>query len=222
MGVGAMLLEHGDGLSQTMDALITSAMASDFRQRKANWALRKEQLASPPVLYKQYIAFDRWNEKGEQEKVVVTYEFLIPGVLMADGRFLEIKKYNISSSFEAMIRSATTVQSDTEISAGASFGGLSLPSVNVDVTEKLSIGHDSESTQKNTLETSLEMGPSEPPPGMVNLMESMQRQVNTVLETALKQGMENPKPLSDDEAKELQKDPDVVEQQGSSGGGGGE
>ena len=202
-GVGAMLAEHASGLSEAVNALVTDAMANDNRQKRMAFELRKEAMALPAFEFHQHIVYDERQEDGSTQKRVVRYDLLIPGTILWDGRSLEIQKYDIKSTFEAMMKKVTHVDSGTEVGVHGKPGFLGIPKVSFDITQKINVSHDSESEQHNTFDIDIHMAQSEAGFGYTELVKALMRSINTIIDDVLKKGMENPVPISDEEAAQL-------------------
>lgn len=202
--VGEMLTQHASGLSMALNALITDAIAADHHQKQLAFELQKEAMALPPFRFYQHIVYDERLPNDTVRKQVVTYELLVPSVILLGGHSLEIQKYNIKSTFESMIKKATGVQSDTTASVGAKAGFLGIPSISVDVTQKIAVNHSRENSQHNTLDVEIEMGQSEPSFGYTELVKALMRAVNTILDDVLKKGLTNARAISEEEAAKLQ------------------
>ena len=203
-GVGSMLSEHASGLSQAVSSLIDDAVIADNRSKDLAFNRRVKAMNLPPFKFFQRVVFDERQADNTTIKRMIEFSFLIPGVILEDGQALEIQKYKISSTFEAMIKKGSVIQSDTEAKGSVHSGFLGIPKVRFDITQKVSVNQSSDSSQHNTFDIDIEMGQSEASFGYVEVVKALTRAINQILNTALQSGLENPKTVSDEEAKQLE------------------
>ena len=203
MGVGAMLAEHGSGLSQVTKTLINDAFVADNQAKDLAFNRRIRAMEQKPFQFEQHIVYDERQADGSTIMRCVKYSLLLPGVILEDGRTLEIQKYEIKSTFEAMIKKATGIQSDTETKLHGKAGIFGIPRISFDITQKISVSHNRENTQHNTFDLDIQMGQSEASFGYIEVVKALTRAVNTILDDVLKKGMENPEPITAEEAEAL-------------------
>lgn len=212
--VGELLKQHASGLSTAVKSLITDAFVADSHSKDLALDRRMKAFKLPPFEFSQHLVYDERQEDGSLKKQVVAYEFLVPGVMVEDGTTLEIVKYEIKSTFESIIKKTTGVQSETDTHAGGEFGGLAFPKIEFDITEKLTVNHNSEQSQHNTFDVNIELGQSDPSFGYIELVKAVTRSINQIMDILMKKGIENPEPISDEEAEKL-KSPDGEKDGGS-------
>ena len=203
--VGEMLREHGSGLASTMKAIVTNAVEADDHAKRLNHERTKEAFNWPNITVKHYVLYQ--NEEGKP--TVLRYTFQVPGVVIESGTPLVVKRVFIKSTFEAIIKKTTQIQSETEGKAHVKIGFLGIPSVSLDVTQKVAVTHGSEDNQHNTFDMEMELGQGEPAFGYIEIVKAIVTTIRNTSEFAMRQGLENPQVISEDEAKKLEEDSDT-------------
>ena len=208
--VGKQLEEHASGLSAALVAVVDNAVNADNRSKKLAFELRREALNLPPAKFEQYILYQSSPKVPEGQDVpppsyhIIKYYFLVPGIMFHDGRALIVDQVKIKSSFEAHIKKTRSLSSDSSARVKGKIGMFGIPSLTVDITQKVAVAIGSENEQHNSFDVEMSMRQSEPPFGFMEIVKAIARNVEKVMDFALEQGENNPIPLTEDEAKELE------------------
>ena len=207
--VGSMLGDHASALTGAVGSLIHTAIENDNYAKDQAIERTRKTLAFPPTRMAQHILYQEPGEDGTPQNRIIKFDLLIPTFIMMNNEPIVITKYYIKSTFEASIKKATNIKSETEVSGGGSVGFLGLPSFNFDISEKLTVGHDSESSQHNTFDLEVEMGQGDPSLGYSEIVKAFVRCVNRVVDFICQSGLQNPTPIDESEAKKLNEQADV-------------
>ena len=210
MGVGSQLAEHASGLSAALVAVVDNAVNADNRAKSLAFELKREALNLPSAKFEQYVLYQSSPtapEGGEAPPAsyhIIKYYFLVPGIMFHDGRSLIIDYVRIKSSFEAHIKKTRSLSSDSSARVKGKIGMFGIPSLTVDITQKVHVAIGSENEQHNSFDVEMGMKQSDPPFGFMEIVKAIARNLERVMDFALEQGENNPIPITEDEAKELE------------------
>ena len=215
MGVGAQLKEHGSGLAATLVSIVDTCVNADHRGKQLGFELRREALNLPAVKFEQYVLFHSSPKVPEGQDVpppayrIIRYYFMVPGVMFHDGRILIIDQVKIKSTFEAHIKKTRSLESDSSARVKGKIGMFGIPSLTVDISQKVHVAIGTENEQHNTFDLEMSMKQSEPPFGFMEIIKVIARNLEKVMDFALEQGENNPLPLTKEEAEKLEKEAGV-------------
>ena len=207
--VGQLLGSHASALDGAIGSLVRTAIEVDSHSKDLNIERTRKILKFPPTTISQHILYTVPGEDGKPQSQIVKFDIIVPSFIFIRNTPLIFKKYIIQSSFEASITKSTGVKSETEVGAHGSVGMFGIPSIGFDISEKLTVNHDSEEKQSNSMEIEIELGQGEESFGYVEIVKAFVRCVNKVVDSVMQKGFENPTPLSDEEAEKLSKEADV-------------
>ena len=220
--VGHLLSQHASGLSSAVKSLVTDAIVLDAHAKSLAFEQRKSAFKLPPVRMDQYMMYQEPNPdpNGKPQYHIIKFNLLVPGCVFDDGIPLVIKRYIIKSTFEAIIRKHSEVDSETNAHIHGKAGLFHFPSVSFDIAEKINTKNSTDQTQHNTFDIEIEMGQGEAAFGYIEIIKAYVRAVNKVIDAAFSKGIENPTPLSEDEAKKLSEEADVPIEEATAENGG--
>ena len=209
-GVGAMLAEHGSALDSVTSSLIKSAVVADGFAKDLAIERTRKVLAFPPTRMSQHIMSQvPAGDGGQPEFRIIKFDILVPTFLFVNNEPMVITKYAIRSTFEAMIKKSLQVKSETEVGGSGKVGFLGIPSIGFDFSEKLTVDHSSDSSQKNSFDLDVEMGQGQPSIGYLEIVKAFTRCVNKVVDYITTHGLQNPTAIDEAEAKKLQEEAEV-------------
>ena len=207
--VGELLGSHASALDGAITSLVRTAIEADGYSKDLSIERTRKILKFPPTTISQHILYTVPGDDGKPQSQIVKFDIIVPSFIFIKNTPLIFKKYIIKSSFEAAITKKTGVKSETEVGAHGSVGMFGIPSIGFDISEKLTVNHDSEEKQSNSMDVEIELGQGDESFGYTEIVKAFVRCVNKVVDAVMQKGFENPAPLSDEEAKQLSEEANV-------------
>lgn len=177
--VGQALSQHASGLGNAVNSLIKDAIVNDNFAKDAARLRRQEAFKLPSFDVDQKMKF---TDPVTQTPQKIDIKMEVPGCISEDGIPLLIKKYRISSTFEAIIRKHHEIDSETNVHVGGKAGFLGIPKVSFDIAEKINTKDSADEKQHNTFDIEIEMGQGEPPVGYTELVKAFVRSSNRLVD----------------------------------------
>ena len=201
--VGEALSSHASALDSAIASMAKSAIEADSYSKDLAIERTRKVLKFPPTNLEQHIMYTIPGKDGTPEVRICKFSIQVPTFIFVDNKPFIFTKYVIKATFEASIAKHTGVNSTTDIGVSATPNFLGIPQVGFDIHEKLTVDHSSDEKQSNSMDVEVEMGQGETSFGYLEIVKAFVRGVNKIVDEVMNQGFNNPKALTDDEAKEL-------------------
>ena len=204
--VGEALSSQASGLGDAILHVVDKVIAADDRSKRLALERYKMLLKEPPIEmeFESYYQQPKDGKPKETEWCCIAFSVLMPAVYLDIGTTPIITKFTFDSSFEAIITRRLEVTSETEVGFSASWGGWGMPSVGLDITQKIGVTFGEDSTQSNTLDIHQTWDQSPVPYGIRVIQEALAQVLQKLFTAIVEKSLANPKVLTDDEVKVLQ------------------